>query len=144
MDSGVRSRIQVLLVIGEPPALLAVRALLSAECDVIACRSATAALYAMGMDPGRFDVVCADATLPDLTGLQLLERANNGADALGRVLLTDSAGEHPHRHASAWSLPLSIVQKPYRPSDLVTAIVRAGRVARAMRSALAELRLTGS
>lgn len=100
---------------------------LSAEFDVLIASSPSEALsLAAGQ---RFAVICSDYSMPDMTGVALLEKLKAGDPEARSVLLTGSDREaaKTSRHAFA------VLDKPFRPSQLraLVSALSTGDIARA-------------
>jgi CheY-like chemotaxis protein len=76
---------QVLIVAHEPPLADALERILSPEFSVALARTSVEALDSLAASP--FDVVLCEVDLPDMTGAELLERAQSFLpDAASRFL----------------------------------------------------------
>jgi diguanylate cyclase (GGDEF)-like protein len=98
------------------------RDVLGGRADVVCCDGAAAALAAL--EERDFDLVISDLTMPELSGLDLLERVQRRAPGTEFVLVTanasvESAVEALRKGASDY------LQKPVRGADLLLCLERA-------------------
>ncbi len=98
------------------------RDVLASRAEVVCCDGAGAALAALAQ--GDFDLVISDLTMPELSGLDLLERVQRRAPGTDFVLVTanasvESAVEALRKGATDY------LQKPVRGADLILCLERA-------------------
>ncbi len=78
------------------------------------------ALEVLEREPG-IDLLLTDYAMPGMTGLELMRRVHAGHPGLPALMVTGYA-EMPE--AAAWD-GLAIIQKPFRPDDLLTRVAAA-------------------
>jgi PAS domain S-box-containing protein len=84
---------------------------------VTALTSSLEALARLAADPGAFDAVVTDQTMPGLTGEALAERLRSLNPSVPIVLCTGLGSEGLHGAVSTGVIT-AVVHKPYRPSEL--------------------------
>lgn len=103
----------------------ALRLLLQAKrYEVNVQTSALAAIELLASVPGQYDVLITDLSMPDLSGLDLLDRLRSVDDALVKIVITghatlDNALTSLRRGA------YDFVQKPPQPNHLIAVVDRA-------------------
>jgi CheY-like chemotaxis protein len=113
-------------------------ATLEEEFDVVTATCPIAALETLGA--ATFDVLCTDFQMPELTGLELIARAQAAGHFMGTVLITGREPSYTRALLAETEtvegrLPLCMLVKPYPPGELIGAIRRAATFAR-MRQAI--------
>ena len=88
-----RSAAPRVLVVDDEPSVTAVldKILSSRGCDVLACRDAQMALDALRQQPGGFDIVLSDISLPGMDGLALIEEVQRLDGSVVCVVITGHA-----------------------------------------------------
>jgi two-component system, cell cycle sensor histidine kinase and response regulator CckA len=125
-------RMRVLVVDDEPAIVgIARQALTTAGHAVTAVTSAREALEILTRDPGAFDVILTDQSMPDVTGTSLIAEAKAILPSVICVLMTGLGDDATQRLARSLEV-LEIIDKPFSVTTLLGAIERAG-VARAKR-----------
>ena len=125
-----RTRARVLVVDDEEPvAQVIARVLQSRNFEVAVETSAASALARLKMKPGFFDVVITDISMPEITGLELLDQLRIIDDAIIKIVVTghatlDNALTSLRRGA------YDFIQKPVQPSQLLAVLDRALEYAR--------------
>jgi DNA-binding NtrC family response regulator len=117
-----KKNIRILLVDDEPPLLGLMKTYLSKlGYEVQACpdgKSATAAFESAG---GKFDLIVADVTLPDVSGQDMsIELAKNNPDV--RVLLCSGYPVQLHTLPDDVRPRFAALDKPFLPNMLATTV----------------------
>ena len=98
------------------------RDVLSARAEVVCCDGAAQALAAL--EQGAFDLVLSDLTMPEISGLELLERVQRRFPGCEFVIVTANATVDSAVHALRMGAT-DYLQKPVRASDLILCLERA-------------------
>jgi diguanylate cyclase (GGDEF)-like protein len=98
------------------------RDVLSSRADVVCCEGATQALAAL--EHGVFDLVISDLTMPELSGIDLLERVQRRLPGSEFVIITANATVDSAVHALRKGAA-DYLQKPVRAADLILCLERA-------------------
>ncbi|WP_081333644.1 ATP-binding protein [Burkholderia territorii] len=116
---------QVVLVIDDEETLvrLAEDALADLGYEPVGFSSSEAAWDALNADPGRFDVVVTDHTMPNLTGLQLAARIADRRADLPVILCSGFSTASLEREARALGVRM-VLRKPLKSRDLADALAR--------------------
>ena len=121
---------RVLIVDDEPALTFALAEVLEARgYDVRTADSGSAALAALGDGSGEFDVVVSDYAMPELDGLQLLERVIAFDASLPVILLTAHGSEQLAVRALKQGAH-DYVTKPFDNDEVVYSIERAAETRR--------------
>jgi DNA-binding NtrC family response regulator len=112
-----KPKVRVLVVDDEPAMLTTLEAILSDEFDVVTARSARDALRII--ETKSFHVVCADYQMPDINGLELLQRVSTREEYISCLLVTGNDEYFKREQAGGFYVLL----KPFSPERL-TAIVK--------------------
>jgi LmbE family N-acetylglucosaminyl deacetylase/ActR/RegA family two-component response regulator len=117
--------LRVLVVDDDPDVLLLVEDVLGGRggMAVTGVTRPTEALQRLGS--GRWDVLVADVELPDMTGLELLERAHAGAPDLPCVVITAHASVE-YAVGALRSRATEFLDKPIDPDRLLDTVRSAG------------------
>ncbi|HEX4883443.1 MAG TPA: PAS domain S-box protein [Casimicrobiaceae bacterium] len=91
---------------------------------VVTAPSATEALAIFVQDPGRFDLVLTDQTMPGMTGVAFAHRVTHVRPGLPVVLCTGFADDIPQDELLAAGIR-TVARKPFEPAEL-HAVVGAG------------------
>lgn len=132
-DSG---RVRILLVDDDRAALDSLEAVLLADFDVVACASPWRSLEIARTEIARlhpFDVVCADFQMPEMDGVELLERMTRLEDRPSTILITGHSELLRGEHRRAAHV-LGIVMKPYDPEHVIGLVGRLGRATQLRRT----------
>jgi signal transduction histidine kinase/ActR/RegA family two-component response regulator len=86
--------------------------------------SSVAALKAFRDDPGRFDVVITDETMPDMTGIELAREIRRMRPDIPVILMSGYSGTQLAERAHAAGIG-EILRKPLESRDLADALARA-------------------
>ncbi|MCC7493840.1 MAG: PAS domain S-box protein [Fimbriimonadaceae bacterium] len=115
----------VLLVDDEPVIVrMATRILERLGMTVEAHSQAHAAYEALVSDPGRFDLVLTDQTMPGLTGLQLAARLRDLRPGLPVVVMTGFSQEIDPAEVDQLAVA-AVLFKPFTAEELAAALLRA-------------------
>jgi len=122
MSAGGEPRARVLVVDDSRFHRELARDVLASRADVVCCDGAAQALAAI--ERGAFDLVLSDLTMPELSGLDLLERVQRRFPGSEFVIVTanatvDSAVQALRMGATDY------LQKPVRAADLILCLERA-------------------
>jgi diguanylate cyclase (GGDEF)-like protein len=98
------------------------RDVLSSRADVVCCAGASEALAAL--ERGAFDLVLSDLTMPELSGLDLLDRVQRRFPGCEFVIVTANATVESAVHALRMGAT-DYLQKPVRAGDLILCLERA-------------------
>jgi two-component system cell cycle response regulator len=98
------------------------RDVLAGRAEVVCCEGATQALAAL--EQGAFDLVISDLTMPELSGLDLLERVQRRLPGSEFVIVTANATVDSAVHALRKGAT-DYLQKPVRAADLILCLERA-------------------
>ena len=98
------------------------RDVLSPRAEVVSCENADQALAAL--DQGGFDLVLSDLSMPELSGLDLLERVQRRFTGVDFVIITANATVDSAVRALRMGAT-DYLQKPVRASDLILSLERA-------------------
>ncbi len=98
------------------------RDVLAGRADVVCCEGAAQALTAI--EEGGFDLVLSDLTMPELSGLDLLERVQRRFPGSEFVIVTANATVDSAVHALRMGAT-DYLQKPVRAADLILCLERA-------------------
>lgn len=98
------------------------RDVLSSRCEVVCCAGAQEALAAL--ERGEFDLVISDLTMPESSGLDLLERVRRRFAGSEFVLVTANATVESAVQALRMGAT-DYLQKPVREADLILCLERA-------------------
>ncbi|MBM4384867.1 MAG: diguanylate cyclase [Deltaproteobacteria bacterium] len=98
------------------------RDVLSSRAEVTCCSGAQEALAAL--EHGEFDLVISDLTMPELSGLDLLERVQRRFPGSEFVIVTANATVDSAVHALRMGAT-DYLQKPVRSADLILCLERA-------------------
>ncbi len=98
------------------------RDVLSARADVVCCDGAAQAIAAL--EQGVFDLVLSDLTMPEIGGLELLERVQRRFPGCEFVIVTANATVESAVHALRMGAT-DYLQKPVRAADLILCLERA-------------------
>ncbi len=98
------------------------RDVLSPRAEVVACENADQALAAL--EQGGFDLVLSDLSMPELSGLDLLERVQRRFTGVDFVIITANATVDSAVRALRMGAT-DYLQKPVRASDLILSLERA-------------------
>lgn len=109
-----RHRYRVILVDDDPQLLAVTAALLEDELDVTCATSGAEALELAAT--GSYDIICTDFRMPGMNGIELLQRVNDRAPTMARILITGMT-----EHAAG---AFGVIIKPYDPNTLASHIVR--------------------
>jgi CheY-like chemotaxis protein len=94
--------------------------------EPIGFQSSVAAWHALQQEPDRFDLMVTDHTMPDMTGLELVERVRTVRADLPVILC--SGFSTPALEEAARELGvIAVLRKPLREADLAMALERAVR-----------------
>ncbi len=88
---------------------------------VVTENASTAALSRFVQDPQAFDLIITDQAMPDLTGLQLLQRMHKVRDPLPAILCTGNAGQIDQKSLDDFGNTL-LLNKPISLDALLAAI----------------------
>jgi PAS domain S-box-containing protein len=122
-DAAVKDPIQVgnerILLIDDDPSLAEIIAemLKSFGCRVTVANSGTQALEIFRENPGAFDLVMSDQTMPTMTGVEVLTELKRLAPNLLTVLCTGYSRKVDSRHAAEKGIDL-FMMKPLEMHDL--------------------------
>ena len=89
--------------------------------EVTVKTDATEALALFRADPGRFDLVITDQTMPDLTGVELFKRLHSIRDDV-RVILTTGYSDLVDASSAKTGGIGAFVMKPFTKGELARAI----------------------
>jgi PAS domain S-box-containing protein len=120
-----------ILLVDDEPQLVAIgeRMLRRHGYDVVTFTDPHEAIAAFEADPGHFDAIVTDVTMPGLDGTDLSRRAREARSDLPIVLVTGYR-DHTTQDAMATRGLGTVLMKPYVGADLVRAVGRAlGRAA---------------
>lgn len=98
------------------------RDVLASRAEVVCCEGALQALAVL--EQGAFDLVISDLTMPDLSGLELLERVQRRTPGTEFVIVTANATVESAVHALRKGAT-DYLQKPVRAADLILCLERA-------------------
>jgi two-component system, cell cycle response regulator len=98
------------------------RDVLSARAEVVCCDGAAQALAVL--EQGAFDLVLSDLTMPEISGLELLERVQRRFPGCEFVIVTANATVESAVHALRMGAT-DYLQKPVRAADLILCLERA-------------------
>ena len=116
---------RILLVDDEPAIVNMMKKMLERlGYRVTARTSSLEALEAFGANPGHFDLILTDMTMPQLTGMELARRARDLAPGI-RIVLCTGFSEHVNKETAAAAGIEGFVMKPVVKSDLAGAIRKA-------------------
>jgi DNA-binding NtrC family response regulator len=124
-------RARVLIIDDDEPFLISLAAALADSCDVVTETSPRRALALL--DTREFDVVCADLQMPEMSGIEVLERVEAKSDVMGRVLFTGS--RELARESRSRSRAHEPLLKPFDPPRLMKTIDHLTSIARMRRAA---------
>ena len=125
--------LRVLVVDDEPLVLETVMAILEDGFEVEACSSSTEAFKRLLHND--YDVLCTDYQMPGMSGLELVSAIEQHHLMIGAVIVTGHYLEFDReRQESPHSIPISVLLKPYRADDLISAIRRAATFAQMKRA----------
>jgi DNA-binding NtrC family response regulator len=122
------SAFRVLVVDDEPKVAASIEAVLSDHVEVTATTSASEALRLL--ERHDFHVVCTDFRMPEMTGLELLDRVSAKGKHVSCILVTGADDYFRKEDRGGYYVLL----KPFEPSRLVAMVVQLARVARMRRS----------
>ncbi len=128
---------RVLLVDDDPNFLMTMRAILG-DFDVTACTSADEGMAALAKRP--YHVVCADWQMPGIDGLEFLRRVMGNGFDVGCILITAHPVDFIERVPWVDRKMLGILQKPFKPEELLDRVRHYAGMA-AMRRALSALKV---
>jgi CheY-like chemotaxis protein len=123
-ESSMTARPRVLCVDDEPYVLDGLKRSLRARYDIVTTTEPVEALARLAEDGNGFAVIISDMRMPQLTGVEVLERAKTVAPDTTRVLLTGDADIHGAMAAINQGHVFRFLLKPCPPLDL-EATVRA-------------------
>lgn len=113
---------RVLVVDDEPlVAEMTCRSLASAGFHAVASDSAKAALNTIEVDPSSWDVVVADQSMPERTGLELAAELERRGVTVPVVLLTDFPSPVSRERAQSAGVA-DVVAKPFTGEDLIRSV----------------------
>jgi diguanylate cyclase (GGDEF)-like protein len=98
------------------------RDVLTSRAEVVCCDSPTPALAAL--EQGAFDLVLSDLTMPELSGIELLERVQRRWPRTEFVIVTANASMDSAVQALRMGAT-DYLQKPVRAADLILCLERA-------------------
>ncbi len=98
------------------------RDVLASRAEVVCCEGAPQALAAL--EQGPFDLVLSDLTMPEISGLELLERVQRRFPGTEFVIVTANASVESAVHALRMGAT-DYLQKPVRAADLILSLERA-------------------
>ncbi|ALL70312.1 PAS domain S-box (plasmid) [Paraburkholderia caribensis MBA4] len=117
---------QVVLLVDDEETLVTLGEEVLAELgyEPVGFHSAVSAWQAFQQEPERFDVVVTDQTMPDMTGLELVEQIRTLRPDLP-VILCSGFSTAPLEEATHELGMLAVLHKPLRQADLANALERA-------------------
>jgi DNA-binding NtrC family response regulator len=121
-------RFPILLVDDDAKLLHAMHAILSSDFEVVSTESAEEALLVVAKK--QFHVVCTDFHLPQMNGLQLLDRLRHMPYPFGSILLTGSEDYRRYEQRTHHYVLL----KPYDPERLINLVSQLAKLAEMKRS----------
>ena len=123
---------QVVMVVDDEPALVEFAEDLLAVLgyEPVGFTSGSAALQALRADPARFDALLTDETMPDLTGVELVEEALRLRPGLRAMVMSGYCGE-ALKASVARSGALELLHKPLAAADIAASLERLFAVAAA-------------
>ena len=98
------------------------RDVLASRAEVVCCEGASQALAAL--EQGAFDLVLSDLTMPEMSGLDLLQRVQRRFPGAEFVIVTANATVDSAVHALRMGAT-DYLQKPVRAADLILCLERA-------------------
>jgi CheY-like chemotaxis protein len=108
----------------EPPLVaLAEETLANLGYDAAGFTSSAAALEALRAEPGRFDLVLTDETMPDMTGVELAREIRRLRPELPIVLMSGYSGAALAERAHAVGIA-TVLRKPLSAADIAEALER--------------------
>lgn len=91
--------------------------------DVDACTTAAAALDLFKAAPGRYDLVMADVTMPEMSGDELVRRIARVSESV-RILLTSGLPFNVEQFPESVQSRTCFLQKPFLPRMVIQAITQ--------------------
>lgn len=121
-------RYRVLLVDDDPRVLDTLQAVLGDDADVVTCTSAERALSLL--ESGSFHVVSTDFKMPQMNGVELLQKVAALPFPVGCLLVT-GADEYIRTRGPS---PYYVLLKPVDPTRLISMVMQLARITEMKRS----------
>lgn len=121
-------RYRVLVVDDDAWMAKVIEAVLAPEMDVVTCPSGELAIHVLTNED--FHVICADYKMPGMNGIELLSRAEQLREHIGRLLVTGAdaqlVSDDRRNHY--------VLTKPFDPARLLGVVKQLARIAEMKRS----------
>jgi CheY-like chemotaxis protein len=126
-----RGRGEAVMVVDDEPALVAIAEETLAQLGYrpAGFGSSVAALQTFREDPGRFDVVLTDETMPNLTGSELTRQMRQLRPDIPIILMSGYSGTQLSERAHAAGV-MDVLRKPLVRRDIARAVARALKMPR--------------
>lgn len=117
---------ETVMVVDDEPALVAIaeETLTHLGYRPVGFDSGVAALQAFRADPGRFDLVLTDETMPNLTGTELTRQMRQLRPDIAIILMSGYSGTQMSERAQAAGA-VDVLRKPLFRRDIAEAVARA-------------------
>jgi predicted ATPase/signal transduction histidine kinase/CheY-like chemotaxis protein len=122
---------EIIMIVDDEPMLVALaeETLAGLGYEPVGFESSPAALQAFRAEPGRFDLVLTDETMPDLTGTELVREMRRVRVDIAVLLMSGYSDTHLSERAQAAGV-IDVLRKPLVRRDIAEPVARALRASR--------------